>query len=153
MERNQTESRDPRTGKFLPGNRYAERHGAFSIVSGKVPRIRGIRQLKRELEELRKRLEENIQDLNPKKELLVNQVIRTETQIRLIELFLRKHGILRPDKYRKGILELHPSLASSYLSFLNVQKNALLNLGIDEVKAAEILDVRAYAKQKYGDTE
>ncbi len=118
MEQNQTESRDPRTGKFLPGNRCAERHGAFSVVRGKVPRIRGIRQLKRELEELRKRLEENIKDMNPKKELLVNQIVRTETQIRLIELFLRKHGILRPDKYRKGILELHPSLASSYLSFL-----------------------------------
>lgn len=139
--------RDPRTGQFATGNQAALRHGAFSI---RTPRIRGIRKLRRELEALKKQLEKSVCEITPQKGLLINQVIRTETQLRLIELFLRKHGIFRPDRLRKGNLELHPALANSYLSFLNTQKSALMSLGIDKEKAEETIDVRTYAQRKYG---
>lgn len=140
-------NQDPRTGRFIVGNSAARTHGAFS---SRIPKIRGIKRLKRELGQLRKELEANTLEITPQKTLLIDQIIRSETQLRLIEYYLGKHGILRPDRFRTGNLELHPALANSYLSFLNAQKSALVSLGIDNKKAEGIIDVRTYAAEKYG---
>ena len=74
-----------------------------------------------------------------KKELLIEQIVRTEAQISLIEMYLKKAGLLRPDKWRKGIIDLQPALSQSYLAFMNSQRHAIMALGLDEEKAEEIL--------------
>lgn len=139
-------NQDPNTGRFVAGNAAARTHGAFSA---RIPKIRGIKKLKKELGKLRAQLEANVPELNAQKLLLIDQIIRSETQLRLIEYYLGKHGILRPDSFRKNTLELHPALANSYLSFLNAQKQALVSLGITHRKEDQPLDVRAYARETY----
>lgn len=139
--------RDPKSGKFISGNRASVRHGVFSA---RVPKIRGIKRLNRELEKLRDELESNVPEITPQKALLISQVVRSELQIRLIEIYTGKYGVLKPDQFRKNCLELHPALANSYLSFLNSQRAALQALGIGKEEAKDVIDVRSYAAEKYG---
>jgi len=133
------ENERDRKGRFSLGNQAALKHGAWSLAGGRIPSVRGIRKLREELEGIRMRLEEITPGLNVKKQLLISQIVRTEGQIRLIEMYLRKAGIVRPDKWRRGILDLQPSLSNSYLSFLNSQRLAILALGLDHERTSEIL--------------
>jgi len=133
------ENERDRKGRFLLGNQAALKHGAWSLAKARIPSVRGVRKLNKELEGIRESLEKLTPQLNVKKQLLISQIVRTEGQIRLIEMYLRKAGILRPDKLRRGILDLQPSLANSYLAFLNVQRHAIMALGLDNDKASEIL--------------
>jgi predicted DNA-binding protein YlxM (UPF0122 family) len=127
-------------GRFLPGNQAAVKHGAWSLArSSKVPSVRGVRSLRKDLERIKCDLEEITPRINVKKSLIISQIVRTEGMIRLIEMYLKKTGILKPDKFRSGILDLQPSLSKSYLALLNTQRQAILSLSLDEQKADEIL--------------
>jgi len=127
-------------GQFQPGNRLAVKHGAYTLkATGKVPSVRGVPQLKKRLARIREDLKGATPTLNVKKELLIEQIVRTEAQISLIEMYLKKAGLLRPDKWRKGIIDLQPALSQSYLAFMNSQRHAIMALGLDEEKAEEIL--------------
>lgn len=127
-------------GRFLPGNRASQKHGAFSLrATGKVPSVRGIKQLRKRLARIREDLKEATPALNVKKELLIEQIVRTEAQISLIEMYLKKAGLLRPEKWRKGIIDLQPALSQSYLAFMNTQRHVIMALGINKEKADEIL--------------
>lgn len=148
MNRSQPE-RDGQ-GRFLPGNQTAVKHGAWSLKSGKIPSVRGVRQLKRDLQQIREELEKITPGLDAKKSLLISQVVRTEAQIRLIEMYLKKAGILRPDKWRRGIVDLQPSLSNSYLAFLNTQRHAIMALGLDQDRAAEVLAPYEIIEEEHG---
>lgn len=133
------DGRDPRTGRFVGGNAFARKTGMHQyLAKGKLPSIRGKRALKKHLQEIQVELESNTPNLNIKRRILVSQIVRTETILKLIETFVKAHGVLRPDKYKNGLLELHPSLATSYLSFLTAQKNAIVALGLDEGQAEKL---------------
>ena len=131
--------RDTKTGRFQPGNTASIKHGCWSLTSrGKIPSIRGMRSLKQDLEAIRTELVEITPRMTPGKRLLIGQIIRSEAQIRLIELFFRKAGIMRPDKWRRGILESHPVL-QDYRSFLHTQRSAVQALGIEPTQMEEVL--------------
>jgi hypothetical protein len=55
----------------------------------------------------------------------------------LIELYLLRASPMNPYKLRKGKLELQPVLERSYGHYLNVQRQALLALGLDRVPEPE----------------
>lgn len=126
-------------GKFLSGNTAGLKHGAWSLTSkGRIPSVRGMREIKQDLQKLQTELERITPRLTIQKKLLINQIIRCEGQIRLIELFFRRCGIMRPDRWRRGVLESHP-IMGTYLSFLHSQRNALTSLGIEPGAVEEIL--------------
>jgi hypothetical protein len=101
MSKSQTERDD--FGRFLPGNQAAVKHGAWSLAqSGKVPSVRGVRALRKDLDRIRSDLEEITPRINVKKSLIISQIVRTEGMIRLIEVYLKKTGILRSDKFKRG---------------------------------------------------
>ena len=77
--------------------------------------------------------------LTIQRQLLISQVCRCEAQIRLIESYLHKSGIVRGDQLAKHIVELQPCLSTSYISFMNTQRVAIMALGLEVEKAEAIL--------------
>lgn len=114
-------------------------HSKLFNISGKVPSVRGARKLQSDMIQLEKTLEEITPQINAKKVLLIRQIVRTETLTRLIELYMKQHGILQPFKSRRGILELQPAIAGAYLSLMTQQRNSILALGLDPKKADTVL--------------
>jgi len=140
--------RDSRTGHFLKGNKAALKHGAYSLARAKkVPSFRGVRALVRHLDQVKVNLEKATPELNVKKEILIGQVVKTEEKLCLMDMWIRKTGILRPDRARRGLLELQPCLAYSYLGFMNSQRLALMALGLDTEEAEKVLTPIEYIKK------
>ena len=125
-------------GQFIKGNPMAGQanlktgvHSKLFKVTGKVPSVRGARKLQSDMDQLEKTLEEITPQINAKKVLLIRQIVRTETLTRLIELYMKTHGILQPYKARRSILELQPAIAGAYLSLMTQQRNSIMALGLD----------------------
>jgi len=134
---NQNEKRDKKTGRVLPGSQLALKHGIYSL--DKIPSIRGARALSKHLDWIKVELENAIPDMDVRKELLINQVVKLEQKICLADMWMRKAGIIRRDKLKEGYLEMHPILAASYVALMNSQRLALRDLGIEGEKASRIL--------------
>jgi len=150
----QTGNRDPKTGKFLRGNQAAVKHcGHAFLVTGRVPSVRGARALKKELARIRRELEGCFPKLDVKKSLLVNQVVRAEGFCSLFEAYCKRAGIIEPHSARKKVLAFQPGF-QTYLSLLNLQRNAIHSLGLDEKKSEEILTpFEIIEKEKGGKNE
>lgn len=126
-------------GKFLSGNTAGLKHGAWSLTAtGRIPSVRGMREIQRGLETLRRELERITPRLTAQKKLLINQILRCERLLKLTELYFKRCGIMRPDRWRRSTLEAHPVM-STYLSLLNSQRNAILTLGIEPEQIEEVL--------------
>ena len=123
--------RDPQTGQLLPGHSLTLRHGLYSL-KGKGPAIRGNRALRRRLDALEAAiLGELPSPLGPRRMLLVNQVMRAERLMGMIELYLRQHNLARPDKLRRDVVEPHPIMAL-YVQAMTAERDALRALGLDD---------------------
>lgn len=114
-------------------------HSKLFNITGKVPSVRGARKLQSDMIQLEKTLEEITPEINAKKLLLIRQIVRTETLTRLIELYMKSHGILQPFKSRRSIMELQPAIAGAYLSLMTQQRNSIVALGLDPKKADAVL--------------
>jgi len=130
-------------GKFTKGNLVAYKTGAYSTRL--KPSIRGVRALNKHLAVLQGELEAAVEE-TPKTKVLIGQVVRLERQICLIEMYLKKHGILRPVPLKRGLIELQPALSNCYVSFLNSQRLALRELELKELDHA--LTLEDYIEQK-----
>jgi hypothetical protein len=138
MNENQA-GRDAKTGRFLEGNQWAAKHGGYKfLATGKLPRIKGTRRLKNELTRIKKQLESDVNNLDVKKSLLINQIVKSVGFCSLFELYCRKMGLLDPAMGKKGKLDFQPGFRV-YLSLLNAQKNAIMALGMDEKQVEETL--------------
>ncbi|MGB7294200.1 MAG: hypothetical protein WBC70_01295 [Candidatus Aminicenantales bacterium] len=128
-----TRQKDPVTGRFLPGNKPTHKHGVnVFLQTGKLPSVRGKRLLNKYLRLLEKDLSDALGgDPTPQQEVLVRQVLRAEGVLRLIEIWLQKVPAISSKGWKRGSLELQPVLAQSYGFFLNVQRQAILALGLD----------------------
>lgn len=133
--------RDPESGQVLKKNSLALKHGAHSFLkTGRVPSIRGKRRIQKQLNEMRSALKEVVSNSeDPRKQVLIGQIIRAEGFLVLIEEYCKRAGILRPDKWRRGIAELHPVLGSSVISFMNSQRAAILALGMEPKEVQPVL--------------
>lgn len=137
------QDRDKRTGRFIRGNKAGFKHGAYSLARVRnVPSIRGVRALAMHLDEVKSELEASTPEMNVKKELLIGQVVKTEEKILLMDMWLRKFGIIKADRARKGSLELQSCLVNSYLSFLNTQRLALSALGLEGRQAVDAMTLQ-----------
>ena len=137
MASNETE-RDTK-GRFIRGNQAAIKYGGHSfIATGKIPVVRGTRKLRKELIKIQRELEDNIPDLNAKKLLLVNQIIKSHGFTCLFEMYCRKAGLLDPVQTKRGQVAFQKGF-KVYISLLNVQKSAIMALGLDERQAEEAL--------------
>jgi hypothetical protein len=144
--------RDTKTGRFLPGNTLGMRHGAHAVKpTAKVPSVRGVRALAQHLDSLKSELESITPHLDAKKQLLLNQIISLEEKRQLIDMWLKKCGLVIPEKVRKRRLELQPVM-SFYISLMNSQRHAILALGLDIEQVRRLMTpleiVQAEEKQR-----
>jgi hypothetical protein len=137
MTETQVAGRDER-GRFLAGNKEAQKHGIYSLANGRVPQIRGIRKIRKELEVIQRELEVLIPNMDAKTRLLVSQVVKTQGIILLLEKYMLRAGILAPDQWKKGIVETQPAVRI-YLQILDSQRRSIAALNIDNERATKIL--------------
>ncbi|MBU1008475.1 hypothetical protein KKA53_05355 [Candidatus Dependentiae bacterium] len=128
--------KDKKTGQFLSmkkGTRLGIKHGAeFYLRSGRLPSVRGRKIIARCLREFERDLRGALgEELTPQMEAMVRQVLRCENVLRLIELYLIRASPMKVKEFERGSLELQPCLSNSYGHFMNVQRLALLALGLD----------------------
>jgi len=132
-------NRNAETGKFLPANKAALRHGAHTYLkSGRIPSVRGKRALVRELARIEQQLRDSIPCLDIRKELLLSQVLKAHGLLGLVELYLKRVGLAREDRWRRQVFDVQPAL-SFYLSMMGKQTNALQLLGLGKEEAREIV--------------
>jgi len=128
-----TRQKDSVTGRFLPGNKGNQKHGVnVFLQTGKLPSVRGKRLLNKYLRQLEKDLRAALGGSpTPQQDVLVRQVLRAEGVLRLIEIWLQKVPAISGKGWKRGSLELQPCLSQSYGFYLNVQRQAILALGLD----------------------
>ena len=130
-------------------------HGAYSwLQTGRInPSIRGYKKLQRYLEDIERSLIDDLggpEKLIAAKEILIKATIETYGVLFLASMYCKREGILRPDKMKRGIIELQPVLGHQFIAFMNTIRQNLLALGIDQRKADEALDLGKYVQEKYG---
>ena len=126
-------------GQFAKGNKAAVRHGAYGyLATSKLPRIRGIWKVQKNLDRLRKELENSVPEMTVQKHILVDQVMKCQGFTLLFELYCKKFGLFDPQSARKGRLDFMPAM-KVYLTMLNSQRNALTMLGINGQTQERIL--------------
>jgi hypothetical protein len=134
--------KDPVTGRFLPGNKGKGnlKHGVnVFLQTGKLPSVRGKRLLNKYLRQLEKDLTAALGGSpTPQQGILIRQVLRAEGVLRLIEMWLQRVPAINSKGWKLGSLELQPCLSQSYGFFLNVQRQAVLSLGLGK-KSEEVL--------------
>ena len=81
-----TRTKDPVTGRFLPGNKGNQKHGVnVFLQTGKLPSVRGKRLLNKYLRQLEKDLRAALGGSpTPQQDVLIRQVLRAEGVLRLI---------------------------------------------------------------------
>lgn len=128
----------PNQGRATKGNALALTHGGFSFLrTGRLPTIRGRRRIQRELLELKRRLDEATPGSDdPRRGILISQIIHTEGFILLVEQYLRLAGLLRATK--GGRLEVQPAL-QTVISLMTQQLRAVQALGLDRKQAEAVL--------------
>ena len=137
--------RDPKErdekGQLVPGHELRKQSGAWLFLrSGRVPSVRGKRRIGRELSALRKKLMEAVPGSDDiRRQVLINQIVRSEGFCLLIESFLRRFGIIDPKVFSQGQVQVQGSL-NVLNSFMNTQARAVSQLGMDS-KALEAIKV------------
>lgn len=119
-------------GKFLPGHSVSLKHGLYAYQArGELPTIPGKRQIQRRLDDLKDGLMKAVPDSeDPRRQVLIGQIVKLEGLLILIEEYLKRAGLLRSDRWRRGIAEIHP-VGQQFVSFLNAQRDAIRALGLD----------------------
>ena len=121
------------------------RHGGFSFLTrGVLPEKRGY--LRHYLTAIRENLVKDIaineEGLTTAQRILVDRTVTFLGVIRLIEEWVREHGVLD----EKG--GLSPSLSAHYLAFNRNVKEYLVLLGIDRRRPDDVLDLGRYLETK-----
>jgi hypothetical protein len=135
------------TVEFKRGGKRPKSHGGYSfLTTGELPEQRA--NILKYLIAVRQGL---IQDLGPiENDLSTAQIVlidRITTKlgvIRCVEEHIRERSVMVGD-------ELAPCLKASYLAYNNSLRLDLQALGLDVKRTDTVLDLKEYAKGKYGD--
>ena len=146
MSKNEQETKQQRT------------HGIYSwLKSGRInPSVRGYKKLQRYLEDVEANLINCLggpDKVTAGQEILVKGTIEAYGVILLASIYCKKEGILRPDMFEKGVIELQPVLGKQLLSFLNTVRLNLICLNLTEGKVEDIVDLQTYVSENYGKKE
>lgn len=149
--------RDPKErdekGKLVSGHEIRKTSGAWLFLKSgnRIPSVRGKRRLQKHLTDLRTRLQEVVPNSSdPRREIIIGQVLKAEGFLVLIEEYLKRAGILCPVAFREGRLEVQGALTSC-ISFMNCQLRALASLGLDSKEAQEVLTPYQIIEQEKSD--
>jgi len=135
------QNQDPVTGKFLPGNKAAFKHSAYHFLAkGKMPKIRGITRIKKEMQRIREELEKAASPLDIKKEILISQIIRAESYCLLFNEFCKKTGLF---SCKGGKIDFAPG-AKTFVTLQNLIRHCLRQLSDNEnqSKLKPIYDIK-----------
>ena len=137
------------------GSKGKATHGVYSwLQTGRInPSIRGYKKLQKYLEGMEKGLIDDsggLENMTAAKEILIKATIEAYGVLFLASIYCKREGILRPDKMKRGIIELQPVLGHQFIAFMNTIRQNLLALGIDQRKADEALDLGKYVQERYG---
>jgi len=137
------------------GSQGKATHGVYSwLQTGRInPSIRGYKKLQKYLEGMEKNLIDDqggLENMTAAKEILIKATIEAYGVLFLASMYCKREGILRPDKMKRGIIELQPVLGHQFIAFMNTIRQNLLALGIDQRKADEALDLGKYVQERYG---
>ncbi|NQT80268.1 MAG: hypothetical protein HQ555_07765 [Candidatus Aminicenantes bacterium] len=148
-----------KNAKSEPNTRLT--HGVYSwLRTGKVnPSIRGQKKLQKYLQDIEKELIDDlggVENLTAAKEILIKGTIEAYGVLFLAMMYCKKTSILRPDKLRRGIVEMQPVLGAQFLAYMNtIRQNLLALQGLEnnteklstpEKIAAEIIEERDNGK-------
>jgi len=139
-------------GRFVRGNRAAIKSGCGSfLIRGKLPPVRGVRKIKREMDRIKTELEASVSPPNVKQQILVNQIIKAHGFCLLFEYYCKRLGLFDIDKTKKGQLDFQGGF-STYLSLMNSQRHALRELSNtqdkDNEKPETIIDILRKEKEE-----
>jgi len=81
--------------------------------------------------------------VTPQKEILIKVAMRALQVALLLELYINKEGAVRKDLLDKGIVEIQPALEKT-VTFYNSCRLNLMAVGLDAVKADEVLTLAKY---------
>ena len=135
------------TVKFSRGGKRPQKHGGYSyLTTGELPESRTyiLKYLIAVREGLIRDLGPNEQELSTAQLVLIDRVATKLGVIRCVEEHIRENSVIVGD-------DLAPSLKASYLAYNNSLRLDLQALGLEAKKANEFLDLKEYAKDKYGD--
>jgi len=119
--------------------RQGYRHKGYSLVKP----VQVTRYLSATRRALVKDIGETENNLSAQQTILIDGCINILGIIRSMELYIAKTGVM------KGQL-LAPCLRNSYLQYRNSLHKTLAMLGLDKRQVDEVLDLQAYAREKYG---
>lgn len=127
--------------------------GVYSwLKTGRInPSIRGYKKLQKYLQDIEHDLVEmqgGPGKLTAAKEILIKSVVEAYGVLFLSSMYVKKHGILRPDMMKKGVIELQPVLGKQFIAFMNTIRQGLLALGLDGPEADKMLDIKDYLELK-----
>ncbi len=126
-------------GRFTKGNKAAIKHYCHTfLVTNRLPKIRGVRKIQKNLDRVRKELESSVSKMTVQKQILIDQIVKTQGFCSLFELYARKMGLFDPQDGKKGKISFMPGF-KTYISLLNSQRRALFALGLDRQAQEQIL--------------
>lgn len=134
------------SAKLKRGGRRPQKHGGYSyLTTGKLPehRIYVLKYLMAAREGLIRDMGPTENDLSTAQIVLIDRITTKLGVIRCVEEHIRENSVMQGD-------DLAPSLKASYLAYNNSLRLDLQALGLEVKKANEILDLKEYAKDKYG---
>ena len=135
------------TVKFRRGGKRPQKHGGYSyLTTGQLPENRSyiLKYLMAVRQGLIRDLGPSENDLSTAQLVLIDRVATKLGVIRCIEEHIRENSVMKGD-------DLAPSLKASYLAYNNSLRLDLQALGLDVKKENEFLDLKDYAKDKYGE--
>jgi len=129
----ETRSDKDSQGRFVKGNRAAIKSGCYGYIKGgKFPKIPGTKAIKKQLDELKKQLEQTIPELDVKSALLIDSIIKAHGFSLLFEAYARKLGIF---SIKKGVIDYMPGF-KVYQTFQNIMRHSIRQL-IDQTHGNE----------------
>jgi len=135
------------TVKFKRGGKRPKTHGGYSyLTKGELPENRNyiLKYLMAVREGLIKDLGPTENDLSTAQIVLIDRITTKLGVIRCVEEHIRENSVMVGN-------DIAPSLKASYLAYNNSLRLDLQALGLEVKKANEFLDLKEYAKDKYGD--
>ena len=113
------------------------KHGGFSLevqddILKQNPATR--RYLRNTRADLVKDVAGSEENLSAQQRILIDRIISKLLILRIIELWVEKHGVWRRDKLlaKPSVLELEPALGLNYLAYSNSVDRALKLLGLEK---------------------
>ncbi|MBA7493268.1 hypothetical protein ES702_03825 [subsurface metagenome] len=109
-------------GKFIKGNTAALKSGCGSfLIRGRLPQVRGIKRLRGELQELKKRLEEDISNINVKQQILIDNIVKAHGYSLLFEAHCKRVGLFT---FKRKEINYMPGFAV-YQTFQNQIRHSI----------------------------